>query len=270
MGEGLGVVAEVAARGGLELLGVQTERRAVGEQALTEVLSLAVLADFATARRPSRRSRSGTCPRCRVGRRRFHPGGSGARALPRSAHLGSPSRWRRRARPRAAGSAPAAPAASRRPVRRVVVLAKTPRSLTPRSSSSLRISSASACQVSASSAWPAPFGQPRAAVHRHPAHQLRGHVVAGLAAGLPDALVGLAPGLRGTADLVDEHRPQPLRDVVALLGVHVDRVEHGAEDVVLALVEGAVADPHRAAPPRSRRDGRASTPSDRRGRRSRT
>ena len=70
--------------------------------------------------------------------------------------------------------------------------------------------------------------------------------MAGLAAGLPDPLVGLAPGGGGAADLVGEHRPQPLRDVVALLGVHVDRVEHGAEHVVLALVEGAVADPHRA------------------------
>ena len=67
-----------------------------------------------------------------------------------------------------------------------------------------------------------------------------------LAARLPDALVGLPPDLRGALHLVGEHRPQALGDVVALLGVQVDRVEHRAEDVVLALVVGAVADAHRA------------------------
>ena len=70
--------------------------------------------------------------------------------------------------------------------------------------------------------------------------------MAGLAARLPDALVGLLPDLRRALHLVDEHRPQALGDVVALLGVQVDGVEHRAEDVVLALVEGAVADPHGA------------------------
>ena len=48
------------------------------------------------------------------------------------------------------------------------------------------------------------------------------------------------------AHLVDQHRPQPLGDVVAFLGVQVHRVEDRSVHVVLALVVGAVADPHRA------------------------
>ena len=43
-----------------------------------------------------------------------------------------------------------------------------------------------------------------------------------------------------------EHRPQRVGDLLARLGVQVHRVEHRAPDVVLHLVVGAVADPHRA------------------------
>ena len=70
----------------------------------------------------------------------------------------------------------------------------------------------------------------------------------GLAAGLPDPLVGLAPDPCCAFDLVPQHRPQALGDVVAVLGVQVDGVQHRAVDVVLTLVEGAVADAHRARP----------------------
>ena len=70
--------------------------------------------------------------------------------------------------------------------------------------------------------------------------------MARLAPRLPDALVGLPPHPLGAAHLVDQHRPQPLGDVVALLGVQVHRVQHRPIHVVLALVVGAVADPHRA------------------------
>ena len=70
--------------------------------------------------------------------------------------------------------------------------------------------------------------------------------MAGLAARLPDPLVGLLPDPGGAVDLVGEHRPQALGDVVAPLGVQVDGVEHRAVDVILALLVGAVADPHRA------------------------
>ena len=66
-----------------------------------------------------------------------------------------------------------------------------------------------------------------------------------LAAGLPDALVGLAPDLGGALGLRLHDRPQPPGQALAVHRVLEDRVEHGAEDVVLALVKRAVADPHR-------------------------
>ena len=74
----------------------------------------------------------------------------------------------------------------------------------------------------------------------------------GLAAHLPDAAVGLAPVVDRALDLAHEDRPDALGQVVARLGVQVDRVEHRAPDVVLLLVVGAVADPHRLRRPRSR------------------
>ena len=68
----------------------------------------------------------------------------------------------------------------------------------------------------------------------------------GLAARLPDALVGLAPDVGRTFGLRLHDRPQPPRQALAAAGVQQDRVQRRAVDVVLALVEGAVADPHRA------------------------
>ncbi len=67
-----------------------------------------------------------------------------------------------------------------------------------------------------------------------------------LAAHLPDAAVGFAPVLDRLLDLLLEHRPQRLGDLLARLGVQIHRVQHRAPDVVLHLVVGAVADPHRA------------------------
>ena len=90
------------------------------------------------------------------------------------------------------------------------------------------------------------LGQARAAVQRHPAHELgRGEVLL-LAAHLPDAAVRPAPVRHRRLDLLDEDRPHALGQVVAGLGVEVHRVEHRAPDVVLVLVVRAVADPHRA------------------------
>ena len=67
-----------------------------------------------------------------------------------------------------------------------------------------------------------------------------------LAAHLPDAAVGLLPVLdRGLDEPLDQ-RPAPLGQVVAGLRVQEDRVQHRAPHVVLALVVGAVADPHGA------------------------
>ncbi len=83
-------------------------------------------------------------------------------------------------------------------------------------------------------------------VQRDPAHQLRRDVVARLAARLPDPLVGRAPRRHRPGGLRLDDRPQPPRHPLAVLGVDQDRVQHRAVDVVLALVEGAVPDPHRA------------------------
>ena len=70
-----------------------------------------------------------------------------------------------------------------------------------------------------------------------------------LPARLPDPLVRFLPHRRCAFDLIDQHRPQPLGNVIALLGVQVDGVQHRAEHVVLALVVRAVADPHRPRAP---------------------
>ena len=84
------------------------------------------------------------------------------------------------------------------------------------------------------------------AVHGDPAHELGRHVVLRRAAGLPDPLVGIAPDGGGALGLGLHDRPQAPGQPLAVAGVQQDRVEHGAEHVVLALVEGAVADPNRA------------------------
>ena len=88
--------------------------------------------------------------------------------------------------------------------------------------------------------------QLRRAVQRDPAHQLGGDVVLRLAARLPDPLVGVPPDTGRALRLGLDDRPEPAGQALAAAGVEQDRVEHRAEDVVLALVEGAVADPDRA------------------------
>ena len=69
-----------------------------------------------------------------------------------------------------------------------------------------------------------------------------------VAADLPDPAVRLAPVLEGRLDLADEDRPDPLVEAVARLRVEVDRVEHRAPHVVLALPVGGVADADRPRP----------------------
>ena len=72
------------------------------------------------------------------------------------------------------------------------------------------------------------------------------------------------PGGDRRLDLVADQLPVGRRAGAAQrLFVQVDRVEQGAPDVVLALVVGAVADPHRAGRRRSRRGGRACSRSGR-------
>src|SRR5689334_18133327 len=86
-----------------------------------------------------------------------------------------------------------------------------------------------------------------AAVDRDPDHQLRGDVVLGFAARLPDSLVGVWPGRDRRFDLVADQLAIGRRAAAAQrLLVQVDRIEQGAPDVVLTLAVGAVADPHRA------------------------
>ena len=88
-------------------------------------------------------------------------------------------------------------------------------------------------------------GQPGAAVEGDPAHELARREVLRLPADLPDAAVGLVPVLDGLLDLPLQHRPQCLGQLLARSRVQVDRVEHGAPHVVLALVVGGVPDAHR-------------------------
>ena len=90
--------------------------------------------------------------------------------------------------------------------------------------------------------------QSRAAVERDPAHDLGEGEVSRLAADLPDAAVGLAPGLQRGVHRLDDDAPRPLAERVARAGVLEDAVDDGAEDVELVLVAGAVADPHGLAP----------------------
>ena len=85
VGEGLREVAEVAAGGGVELLGVEAERAAVLEQALAERRGRACARRSRAARRRARTSRSGRCPPRPRGRRRSRRCGSAGRGRSRSA-----------------------------------------------------------------------------------------------------------------------------------------------------------------------------------------
>src|SRR5262249_18816741 len=73
-----------------------------------------------------------------------------------------------------------------------------------------------------------------------------GHIVLRLAAGLPDALVGVAPDPGGALRLRLDDRPEPARQALVPAGVEQDRVEDGAEDIVLPLTEGGIAYANRA------------------------
>src|ERR1044072_5540514 len=65
------------------------------------------------------------------------------------------------------------------------------------------------------------------------------------AARRPDALVRLTPHPRGALRLRLDDRPQTARQSLASPRVQQDGAQHGAEDVVLALIERTVADAHR-------------------------
>src|SRR5262249_56271306 len=72
---------------------------------------------------------------------------------------------------------------------------------------------------------PADLRQLRGAVQRDPAHQLGGDIVLGLAARLPDPLVGLLPDAGRALGLGLNDRPQPPRQPLPPMGVEQDGVE---------------------------------------------
>ena len=91
------------------------------------------------------------------------------------------------------------------------------------------------------------LGQLHAPVERHPAQDLRGRELLGLAAHLPDAAVGLLPGGRRVIHQRGDHVPSRLGGLLSESArVRLHRIEQHAPDVVLLLVPGAVPDPDRA------------------------
>src|SRR5262249_2352066 len=67
-----------------------------------------------------------------------------------------------------------------------------------------------------------------------------------LAASLPDTLVGVAPDTAGALRLRLDDRPEPAWQALVSPGMEQNRVEDGAEDVVLALTIGGIAHANRA------------------------
>ncbi len=91
----------------------------------------------------------------------------------------------------------------------------------------------------------ASLGDARRAVERDPRHQLRRPEVAGRAAHLPDALVRDPPRGGGVSGELANDAPRPVVDGgVAEPQVPVDEMREPAPDVVLALVDRAIADAH--------------------------
>ena len=96
-------------------------------------------------------------------------------------------------------------------------------------------------------------GQPEAGhrlrrpVERHPGHHLGVGEVPPRPAHLPDAVVGLGPGLLHELDQLDLQPPGVVERVEVVLARDVERVHHLAEHVVLHLGPRQVADPDRPA-----------------------
>ena len=109
------------------------------------------------------------------------------------------------------------------------------------------------------------LGQLRRPVQRHPAHELRRHVVLRGASRLPDPLVRLLPRVGGALGLSLHDRPEIPWKAGAAPSVQQDRVEHRPVDVVLPLVERCRCRRGRAGRRRSR-SGRLSSSRSGRGR----
>ncbi len=215
VGERLRVVSEVAPGARLELLRVQTERRGVAPAAArTGRIARSALADLRQRRHQPERADQERALLARSGRRRSpRPGSAGRSRCSVSSSTRSRAPSPSPARRRAAGSAPAGSTASRRRARRSRSAGGTRRGRTRRARGCPRGSARRPrCHWRAELVPPRALGQPRAAVQRHPAHQLRGHVVLGLAARLPDPLIGLLPDRERAA------RPGPRSPATAAAG----------------------------------------------------
>jgi hypothetical protein len=91
-------------------------------------------------------------------------------------------------------------------------------------------------------------GEFRRTIESDPTHQLRRDVVLRVAARLPDALVRFLPQANRALRLGLHDRPEAARQSLAAPRMEQHRVEHGAEHVILTLVEGAVPDRTGGAP----------------------
>ena len=89
------------------------------------------------------------------------------------------------------------------------------------------------------------LGQFDDAIERHPGHHLRIDEMPGLAADLPDSLIGLAPLVQHPTRDPAEEVPEDVVDLAAVPPVEIGRIEQLAKDVELELLRGAVADAHR-------------------------
>jgi hypothetical protein len=88
--------------------------------------------------------------------------------------------------------------------------------------------------------------EPQAPVQRRPAHDLGVHEVPRLAAPLPQAAVGLAPGLGGAVDQVHQEAPVVVVGRMAAPVPPIGEIDEQAQRIELKLRSCAVADAHRA------------------------
>ena len=226
VGERLREVPEVAARPRIELLGVEAERARQRQELLAAARARRPARRSRRARRPARTSRSRTSPPPRWrARRRSRPPGSGGPARCPSAPRRSRRPWPASADRRAAGT-PAAPRAA--PKRRASTIPYD-------SHEDATFVDAVLQDVGLDLVGDRPpsvdevdvahrLGQERAAVQRHPAHDLRGREVARLPAVLPDPAVGLGPAFDRALDLALQVLPGDAGEELAGARVEVHRV----------------------------------------------
>ena len=165
------------------------------QQPLHQVAGTLQLADDGERRDEPERADHERALACRTGRRRSPRCGSAGRSRPRSAPRRSPAPSPA-ARGSSRGKNPKMRGQQRRGVERVgaVVLAQHAALADAVLEDVGADLLGGRCPRRSRSRSPRDRRQLGGAVERHPAHQLRGDVVLRLAARLPDALVGLAPG----------------------------------------------------------------------------